>query len=156
MFDYEEYEKECERIRKENNEYLELFQNDLILSGLSEKTISRHFTNVDFYLNEYLLYEDAYPMADGVSEIDGFLGYFFIRKCMWSTPGTIKSTAASIKKFYKSMLNHGKIDKEAYDYLCSQIKEGMDQWQADCALYNHLFLLRRPPWDRRPHREDTH
>ncbi len=35
--------------------------------------------------------------------INDFLGEFFIRKCMWSTPGTIKRTAASIKKFYKFM-----------------------------------------------------
>lgn len=75
-------------------------------------------------------------MEDGVWKIDDFLGFFFIRKCMWSTPGTIKSTAASIKKFYKSMLNHGKIDKEDYDHLCFQIKKGMVQWQTDCALYN--------------------
>lgn len=136
MTDYEQYEKECEKIRKDNDECLKLFENDLILSGLSQKTISRHFTNVDFYINEYLLYEDACPMEDGVWKIDDFLGFFFIRKCMWSTPGTIKSTAASIKKFYKSMLNHGKIDKEDYDYLCFQIKEGMVQWQTDCALYN--------------------
>ena len=75
-------------------------------------------------------------MEDGVGMIDSFLGNFFIRKCMWSTPSTIKSTAASIKKFYKCMLDHGNIKKKEYDYLCSEIKEGMEQWQADCAAFN--------------------
>ena len=55
---------------------------------------------------------------------------------MWSTPGTIKSTAASIKKFYKCMLEHGKIEKADYEFLCREIKEGMPIWQEDCAVYN--------------------
>ena len=75
-------------------------------------------------------------MDEGVYMIDMFLGYFFIRKCMWSTPASIKSTAASIKKFYKCMLDHGKIEKEDYNSLCSEIKEGMSDWQADCAQFN--------------------
>lgn len=75
-------------------------------------------------------------MNDGTGMLDMFLGYFFIRKCMWSTPGTIKSTAASIKKFYKCMVEHGKVDVSDYEYLCSEIKENMDQWQTDCAIYN--------------------
>lgn len=31
--------------------------------------------------------------------LSDFFGYFFIRKCMWSTPDTVKSTIASLKKF---------------------------------------------------------
>lgn len=68
---------------------------------------------------------------------DGFLGDFFIRKAMWSTPVTIKSTAASIKKFYKSMLDHGHVDKESYLILCDDIKENMSDWQAECEDYNN-------------------
>ena len=136
MFDYENYEKECEEIRASNSELLDMFKNDLELAGLSAKTIRSHISNVDFYINEYLLREDAHPMEDGVGMVDSFLGYFFIRKCMWSTPSTIKSTAASIKKFYKCMLDHEKIKKVEFDYLRSEIKENMEQWQADCAMYN--------------------
>lgn len=136
MFDFEKYEAACEAIRTTNNELLDLFEKDLVLAGLSPKTIRSHLSNVDFYINEYLLREDLTPMGDGVGMIDDFLGNFFIRKCMWSTPSTIKSTAASIKKFYKCMLDNGNIKKKEYDYLCSEIKEGMEQWQADCAAFN--------------------
>lgn len=138
MFDYEEYEKECDKIRETNNEYLVLFEEDLQSAGLAPKTIKKHISNVDFYINEYVLREEPRPMEDGTGMIDMFLGYFFIRKCMWSTPGTIKSTASSIKKFYKCMLDHNRIDKSDYDYLCSEIKENMEQWQLDCAVYNDL------------------
>lgn len=136
MFDYEEYERECDKIRQTNEELLALFEEELQDSGLSAKTVRRHLSNAEFYINEYLLREEPRPMEDGITELDMFLGFFFIRKCMWSTLGTIKSTAASIKKFYKCMLNHGKISKDDYAYLCDDIKENMEQWQTDCAVYN--------------------
>lgn len=98
FFDVENYEKECKKIRTENAELLELYENDL--DGLSEKTIQRHLRN------------------------------------MWSTPGSIKSTATSIKKFYKCMLDHKKIEKDQYQLLCETIKENMGQRQFGCELYN--------------------
>lgn len=134
---YEQYEKECEVIRKENEGYLDLFREDLKAKGLTDKTISRHVSNLDFYLNEYMLYEDAQHMEAGTRCISDFLGYFFIRKCMWSSPSSIRSNAASIKKFYKSMLEHGKIEKEGYDDLCETIKEERADWEAKCAQYDN-------------------
>lgn len=133
---YEDYEKACDSIRHENAALLGIFENYLADKGLSQKTISRHVGNVDFYINDYLLYDDVRTIEDGVSRVDDFLGYFFIRKCMWSTPGTIKSTAASIKKFYKCMADKDKISKDDYDYLCRVIKDNMSEWQSDCAQYN--------------------
>lgn len=139
MIDYEEYEKECEAIESVNEELLSIFEKDMAESGLSGNTIRKHLSNVDFYINEFLLRGDPHSMEYGVGMIDMFLGDFFIRKCMWSTPGNIKTTATSIKKFYKCMLEHQKIQKEDYDYLCNEIKEGMEQWQADCAQYNDPY-----------------
>lgn len=128
------YEEQCEVIRSENNRKLELFRDSL--QGLSQKTIDKHISNVDFYINDYLLYEEPLSYENGIRKIDDFLGYFFIRKCMWSTPGTIKSTAASIKKFYKCMMEHGMIGEDDYQELCWTIKEGMPEWQETCALFN--------------------
>lgn len=136
MFDYKEYEKECDRIRKDNDELLSLFEDDLTNAGLSSKTIRRHLSNVDFYINEYLLREEPLTIEYGTAKLDTFLGDFFIRKCMWSTPASIKSTAASIKKFYRCMLDHNKLDKKYYDCLCDDIKENLEQWQDECAIYN--------------------
>ncbi len=136
MDDYEQYEDDNDEIRQANNGHLALFEEYLVKAGLKEKTISNHLSNVDLFLNDYLLYYDAIPMEEGYEQISDFLGDFFIRKCMWSTPATIKSTAASIKKFYKCMLEHGKIDKEAYEELCFDIKVGMPDWLDDCEVYN--------------------
>lgn len=137
---YEEYEKLCKLQQAKNYEYLDIFEKDLMASGLSQKTIKKHLNNVDFYINTYLLREEPLEMAEGCSDmIDIFLGYFFIRKCMWSTPGTIKTTAASIKKFYKCMNEHGYISKDRYEDLCDVIKVNMEIWQDDCETFNNYY-----------------
>ena len=133
--DYEQYSKACQTIQKTNTLLLQLFEEDLVKSGL-KKTINRHLSNVDFFLNEFLIRAGALSMEKGISMLDEYPGNFFIRKCMWSTPANIKTNATSIKKFYKCMLEHGKIEKEDYDILCSSIKDSMEIWQYDCAIYN--------------------
>ncbi len=131
---YEDYKKVCEEIRRTNEELLNLFEQDI--ANLSPQTIRRHLNNVYFYLNRYLLYEEPLFMQDGVKRAYDFFGNFFIRKCTWSTPASIKSTAASIKKFYKSMVNHGMISKSEYALFCDDIATGMEDWQADCEQFN--------------------
>lgn len=134
--DYEQYIKACQTIQKTNNLLLQLFEEDLVKSGLKEKTINRHLSNVDSFLNEFLIRAGALPMEEGISMLDEYLGNFFIRKCMWSTPANIKTNATSIKKFYKCMLEHGKIEKEDYEILCSCIKDSLESRQGDCTIYN--------------------
>lgn len=134
--DYEDYSKTCDEIREKNSEYLELFEQALIAKGLKDSTSKRHVSNVDFYINDFLLYEEPLKMEYGMVKIDSFLGDFFIRKCMWSTPGNIKSTATSIKKFYNCMMELGIVKNEDYQFLCHEINDGMKTWQADCAAYN--------------------
>ena len=134
--DYQEYENQCNEIRRQNSEYLSLFEEDMRKSSLTEKTIRRHLNNADFFINEFLLLADPIPMDTGMSRLDSFLGDFFIRKCMWSTPANIKSTAASIKKFYKSMLAHGLIDSIQYREFADTIKDNMKEWQEECARFN--------------------
>ena len=124
----EEYEQKCEEQRARNEKFLANFESDLKAKGFVKKTIERHLSNVDFYINEYLQREGPCPAEDGVTMIGSYLGYFFIYKCMWSTPNTIKTTAASIKKFYKSMLDHRNLSEKDYDYLCYIIKEEMPEW----------------------------
>ena len=135
---YEEYEKECERIREINESYLDIFANDME-GRFKPRTITRHIHNIAFYLNIYLLHEEPKTIQDGIYMIDFYFGEFFIRKCAWSTPDSIRSNAASIKKFYKCMMEHGEVTQEAYFSLCDEIKELMPEWQELCALYNDPY-----------------
>jgi len=128
MDSYEQYEQDCKRIRKDNKKILNEFENWLSDKDLSKKTIANHCNNMDFYINNFLLYEEAIEAADGVYEIDYFLGYWFIRKAMWSSKSSIKSNATSIKKFYEFMLEKGNINEEAYIELKEEIKNNMQSW----------------------------
>ncbi len=134
--DYKQYEKECRRIRKENQDLLSGFEKWLTAKGLSSTTIEKHVSNAAFYVNEFLLYEDAVDAKDGVGGIDMFLGYWFIRKAMWASETAIKENAASLKKFYQFMCELGEISKEDFAALKESIKEDMPEWLATMSRYD--------------------
>ena len=138
MDEIEEYEIKSKANEERNEPFLKIFREDLQKAGLSEKTIRSHMNNADFYLNVYLDRAGVLTMEEGTSGfyLSDFMGYFFIRKCMWSTPATIKSTAASLKKFYKCMLKNNKITQDQYEDVTDTIKYEIDDWQKDCAAYN--------------------
>jgi site-specific recombinase XerD len=126
--DYEQYERECERIRESNQKLLDDFAGWLQQKGLSSKTIRKHTENIDFYINEFLLYEDTEEPQDGVGQVDMFLGYWFIKKAMWATAASIKGNIASLKKFYKFLHERGLVSKEDLDLLETTIKENKSEW----------------------------
>ena len=51
--DHEQYLKACQTIQGTNNLLLKLFEEDLVKSGLKEKTINRHLSNVDFFSTNF-------------------------------------------------------------------------------------------------------
>lgn len=138
--DYEQYEIECERIRESNGKLLADFEDWLRESNLVDQTISKHVENIDFYINEYLLYEDAVEPQDGVSDVSMFLGYWFIRKAMWASASSIKSNAASLKKFYTFLRDRGAVSQDDLDSLKETIKEEMPEWLATLARYNDASI----------------
>ena len=119
------------RNRKINTKYIEGFVDELSKKGFVDKTIKNHYFNVDFYLNDFLLREDALTMENGCKDeyLSDFFGYFFIRKCMWSTPDTVKSTIASLKKFYR-------LSKEDYEEFTDTIRVYKEYWIDCCSEYN--------------------
>ncbi|CAK8722014.1 Phage integrase, N-terminal SAM-like domain [Candidatus Electrothrix laxa] len=136
MDDYDKYEKNCKKIKKANKGLLNEFDAWLKASGLSKKTIKNHLGNIEFYVNEYLLYEDAIEAKDGADDVGMFLGYWFIRKAMWASKSNIKSNAASLKKFYTFMHEKGLIEKEELTDLKQEIKEDMPEWLESLQRYD--------------------
>lgn len=130
----ETYNQKYDQIEKENKEYLKLFEDSI--QNLSKKTIRNHVMNADLFLNDYLLEHELKNMVEGLEEVYFFIDDFFIRKCLWSSPSSVKSTAASIKKFYKCMKDNGKIKEEEYKALCEEIKDNLETWMEDCGDYN--------------------
>ncbi len=134
--DGEDYDAICDRMREKNQRYLDIFETSMEDAGLSRRTINKHLGNVEFFLNTYLLYYDICEMEEGCYDVAGFLGNFFIYKCMWSTSNAIKENATSFKKFYKCMLDNALIEKASYDELVATIKGEMADWQAECEAFN--------------------
>ncbi len=135
--DYEEYEKECKRIRKVNKKLLNGFNVWLSSMNLSPKTIAKHNSNIDFFINEFLLYEETSEAIDGVEFVDMFLGYWFIKKAMWANKSAIKENAASLKKFYQYLYKEGKVSVEDVTFLKEEIKEGMPEWLSTMSRYDN-------------------
>jgi len=104
--------------------------------NLKDKTIQRHIDNIDFYINEFLLYEDAVEAKKGAGEVGMFLGYWFIRKAAWASAASIKSNAASLKKFYTFLNEIGRTKKDDLEYLKEKIKEEMPEWLATLKRYD--------------------
>ena len=134
--DYEQYEIECEKIRESNKELLADFGGWLRELNLTAKTISRHIDNIDLYINAYLLYEDAVEPQEGAYSVSMFLGYWFIKKAMWASAASIKSNAASLKKFYTFLWGCSVSRNSTLDSLKEIIKEEMPVWLATLASYD--------------------
>lgn len=134
--DYEIYERKCKKIKKDNKKLLDDFGLWLRQKDLTEKTINKHWGNIDFYINDFLLEEDAVEAQDGVYEVGMFLGDWFIRKAMWASVASIKENAASLTKFYTFMFEKELVEQEMLDDLNDTIKEGLPEWTATLERYD--------------------
>ena len=103
------------------------FEECLKEKSVSDKTIKKHLSNVDLFINDYLNYYDVETAEEGIDSVYSFLSGWFIEKCMWATPCTTKEEAASIKKFYAYMSEKGYVEKEDYKFLCEDLKDNMDE-----------------------------
>lgn len=68
-------------------------------------------------------------MQDGVNSIDDFLGYFLEEKTYFAA-STKRSFVTSLRKFYKSMLAHGKITPEQYEDVAESLRDGGAEYKA--------------------------
>lgn len=140
MNDYGQWEKDCAVIRRQNEEILSDFAEWLKESRLKEASIKKHCENVDFYINEYLLYYGVITAKDGVLEIGDYFGDWFIRKALWSSSNSIKQNVVSIKKFYQFMTDKNEISLDDYLKMENIIKEEMSNWLIIMKRYADLDI----------------
>ena len=115
---------------------LDNFESWIRGNGLSEATAKKHRENIDFYINEFLLYESPKHASESVDEVGMFLGYWFIRKAMWANEASVKTNATSLKRFYDFMLERGEVDPEAVKDMKERIKEDLPEWVATMKRYD--------------------
>ena len=96
-----------------NQPILDDFEAWLEQSGLSEKTVKTHVSNIDFFTN-YLVYYEPLKKLDEAKEGDVwmFLADWFPRKALWASATSVKSYLASFKKFFRWMGETGRVSPE--------------------------------------------
>ncbi|MCP4763801.1 MAG: recombinase [archaeon] len=96
--------------------------------GRGEETITKHYSNIEYYLNEYVLnVGDSISAGEGIYLVETFFEYDVIGNS-WTTEYSIKSKVSSIKVFYKFMHEKGFINNEPLNELKTLIKEEMPNW----------------------------
>lgn len=138
MTKLDEREKQLKENTKRNEDYLKMFEKSLEEKQLTAKTIRKHVSNIDFYLNDYLTYYDEIiKMEDGTQYTRSFLGDWFIRKAMWASKSSIKEMASSLKKFYEYMSALGFVKISDYQEMCYEIKDNMDRYLENLEDYDN-------------------
>ncbi|WP_305812012.1 hypothetical protein [Photobacterium leiognathi] len=123
-----EYQTLIENQRDKNNQLLGKFEEKLKADGLSDKTVFNHLSNLDFYINRFLLYEEIIAPKDGIRNVGYFFEEWFPRKAMWSNPASVNGTIIALKKFYKYLLLLDSITKAEYSELLETIKDNKATW----------------------------
>ena len=138
MTKLDEREKQLKENTKRNEDYLKMFEKSLEEKQLTTKTIRKHVSNIDFYLNDYLTYYDEIiKMEDGTQYTGSFLGDWFIRKAIWASKSSIKEMASSLKKFYEYMSALGFVKISDYQEMCYEIKDNMDLYLENLEDYDN-------------------
>ncbi|MCA1766510.1 MAG: hypothetical protein LC633_09770, partial [Desulfobulbaceae bacterium] len=94
--------------------------------------------NIEFYINDFLLYEEPLRPGEGVRQIDYFLGSWLIRKAMWASAAAIKENISSLKHFYTFMQKTGQISLDDLVEMKEEIKEGKKEWLDAVKKYDDL------------------
>lgn len=144
MEDYKIREKKIDDNYKRNKKFILEFEKWLKNKKLSPKTIRKHLSNIDIYINDYLNYYEITKMEDGISEAYMFLNDWFIRKCAFASITSITENAASIKKFYNCMCELGYISKDDYSFLNKSISDNMDIFYDS---YNETYEYEGEEWE---------
>jgi hypothetical protein len=124
--DESDVDSRCQQLRQENAALLGDFRRWLKKAGLGETTIRSHCSNLDFYLNHFLLYADTLTAADGICYVGEFLGDWFIHKAMWSNKTTVNAF----------MAERGLVKPEELATLKQQIKDELPDWLGAVERYN--------------------
>ena len=138
MTKLDEREKQLKENTKRNEDYLKMFEKSLEEKQLTAKTIRKHVSNIEFYLNDYLTYHDEIiKMEDGTQYTGSFLGDWFIRKAIWASKSSVKEMASSLKKFYEYMSALGFVKTSDYQGMCYEIKDNMDLYLENLEDYDN-------------------
>jgi site-specific recombinase XerD len=122
--DTSDYDVRVRAIQAANQPILNAFEVWLEQSGLSEKTIQIHVSNIDFFTN-YLVYYEPLKKLDEANSGDVwmFLDDWFPRKALWASITSVTSYLASFKKFFRWMGETGRVSPKTVTDVLELLKE---------------------------------
>lgn len=129
---------ELEAKRKENENYLKLFENQMKKDGLAPRIIKKHLSNVEFYINDYLLFSSIINIEDGMSEMRDFFYYWFFAKALQSKCESVYAHIDSVTLFYKLMVDQGLANREDYEKMLCNITKYKAEWIKKWSKNNNL------------------
>ena len=99
---------------------IDTFKEDL--KGLSPKTVKRHLDNIDTFLNFHLVRKCGADFESSETCIESFFSYTLKYKVLGISKDNAKGYGATLRKFYKSMAEHGFYPKEDLEETLEDIK----------------------------------
>ena len=102
------------RLEKEVEKFVESFYNYLKQEkGISEETASAHAHQIRFFALHYLIgYEGKSLLEVTGSDIEDYLGNWYIRKVFGSGRSDVRSILVAFKKFFKFLHECGNLEEE--------------------------------------------
>lgn len=133
--DAHDFYYDSDALEEEGDYWLDRWLNFMETQHLAQSTMDNHYRNVQTFLHYLAGYEGG-RVRDTPYYACGYLGNYFIRKCSWSTPSSISTTATSLRRFCAFLVQEGCITKAASDEMSRDIRENIDSWKQECAEYN--------------------
>jgi site-specific recombinase XerD len=132
MDDTDTYDARLRAIRAYNQPILDDFEDWLEQSGLSEKTVETHVSNIEFFTNYLVYYDNPLKKLDEATSGDVwmFLADWFPRKALWASVSSVKSYLASFKKFFRWMGETGRVSPETVVDVLDTLKYDRDTFLA--------------------------
>ncbi|MBE0516896.1 MAG: site-specific integrase [Methanophagales archaeon] len=110
-------EKKPERLLKQFFEHLTADK------GISEETASEHAHRIEIFALPYLRDYRGKKLLDASgSDIEDYLGNWYIRKVLNSAKSDVRPVLAALKKFFKFLYERGEIDNEHRDDILMACK----------------------------------
>lgn len=112
----------------QNNEVLVgQFKEFLEEKGFVEQSVEKHVYNISYFLDEYLLPRKV-KLEEAITEIDAFMGNWFLKKTPWVTTTAIQSMSRSLQNFYKFLIKEERVSPKQLQILQMKIKRSYKTW----------------------------
>lgn len=134
--DFDQWNEEVVAVKKHNETLFKGYQLWLDKSTLTDLEKSQFFSGVTFFANTYLTMNEVVGVENGFTQIDSYLGDYFIREVPWAEPETIEITSQGFINFYLYLHKAHNFSLENYDYVKSIINSELDKWIKSYHLYH--------------------